>query len=50
MGERIQICITDIITLYHINPCNLILSIMKYGVNRVTLVSKCKFVVSEKII
>ena len=30
--------LTDIPTLHHIKPCNQILSIMKYGVNRVTLV------------
>ena len=29
---------TDIPTSHHINPCNQILNIMKYGVNRVTLV------------
>ena len=33
-----MIIVHDIPTLYHINPCNQILSIMKYGVNRVTLV------------
>ena len=30
--------LTDIPTPHHINPCNQILTIMKYGVNRVTLV------------
>ena len=30
--------VTDIPAPHHINPCNQILSIMKYGVNRVTLV------------
>jgi len=30
--------LTDIPALHHINPCNQILSIMKYGVNWVTLV------------
>ena len=29
---------TDLPAPYHINPCNQILTIMKYGVNRVTLV------------
>ena len=29
--------LTDLPTPHHINPCNQIFSIMKYGVNRVTL-------------
>jgi hypothetical protein len=29
---------TDIPPLHHIKPCNQILSIMKYGVNHVTLI------------
>ena len=33
-----EIFLTDIPVLYHINPCNQIFTIMKYGVNRVTLV------------
>jgi len=33
-----KVLLTDIPTPHHINPCNQILSIMKYGVNRVTLV------------
>ena len=42
--------LTDIPTPHHINPCNQILSIMKYGVNRVTLVGNVGEVprVSEK--
>jgi len=30
--------LTDIHTPHHMNPCNQILTVMKYGVNRVTLV------------
>jgi hypothetical protein len=36
--EDVNEIITDIPTPHHINPCNQILSIMKYGVNRVALV------------
>ena len=36
--EIVPQSVTDIPTPCHINPCNQILSIMKYGVNRVTLV------------
>ncbi len=41
---------TDIPTSHHIKPCNQILNIMKYGVNRVTLVGNVGEVprVSEK--
>ena len=35
---NLQYRLTDIPTPYHINPCNQILTVMKYGVNRVTLV------------
>ena len=45
-----QSLLTDIPTPHHINPCNQILTIMKYGVNRVTLVGNVGEVprVSEK--
>ena len=35
---EIQGILTDIPARHHINPCNQILTKMKYGVNRVTLV------------
>lgn len=31
-------CLTDLPAPHHINPCNQILIILKYGVTRVTLV------------
>ena len=37
-SESIRKFLTDIPDPHHINPCNQILYIMKYGVNRVTLV------------
>ncbi len=37
-SESFKGIICDIHVLHHIKPCNQILSIMKYGVNRVTLV------------
>ena len=44
------ILLTDISPPHHINPCNQSLNIMKYGVNRVTLVGNVGEVprVSEK--
>ena len=48
--ESFRSKLTDIPTLHHINPCNQIITIMKYGVNRVTLVGNVGEVprVSEK--
>jgi hypothetical protein len=40
---------TDIPTPDHINPCNQIFSIMKYGVNRVTLFGNPTVILKHRV-
>lgn len=48
-SESYRNILTDIPTHHHINPCYQIFTIMKYGVNRVTLVGNVSVTVLYRV-